>query len=110
MRARIQVAGGTHGDLLALRDWLAGTPEFHDRVTFELPGAQPGEKGGLATVVLVSLGAGGTSPLAESVSAWLDRRDAEVTVLLTAPDGGTAELTRGRVTCDYPTASGRARC
>ena len=96
MRARLQVAGGTHVDLLALRDWLAGTPEFHERVTFELPGARPGEKGGLATVVLVSLGAGGASVLAGSVSAWLDRREAEVTVLITAPDGGTTELTPTR--------------
>lgn len=94
MRARLRVSGGTHLDLLSLRDWLAAVPEFHDRVTFELPGARPGEKGGIATVVLVALGPGGTPLLAGAVSGWLERRESELGVEITAPDGVVTELGR----------------
>jgi hypothetical protein len=95
VRARLRLSGGTHLDLLALRDWLAAVPEFHDRVTFDLPGARPGEKGGIATVVLVALGPGGASALACAVSAWLEGRESEVGVEITAPDGVVTELGRG---------------
>jgi hypothetical protein len=95
VRTRLRVSGGTHADLLSLRDWLAVVPEFHDRVTFDLPGARPGEKGGIATVVLVALGPGGPPALAEAVSGWLERRESEVGVEITAPDGTVTELGRG---------------
>lgn len=87
MRARIRIAGGSHSDLLSLRDRLAAAPEFHDRVTFELPGARPGEKGGIATVVLVALGPGGMPALTGAVSGWLEGRESELGVEITAPDG-----------------------
>jgi hypothetical protein len=92
VRARIRVSGGTHVDLLSLRDRLAATPEFHDRVTFELPGAQPGEKGGMATVVLVTLSPGGPSALVGAVAEWLDGRESDVAVEITAPDGAVTEV------------------
>jgi hypothetical protein len=92
VRARLRVSGGTHVDLLSLRDRLAETPEFHGRVTFELPGAQPGEKGGIATVVLVALGSGGAPALVGAVASWLDRQESDVSVEITAPDGVVTEV------------------
>ena len=96
MRARLRISGGAHVDLLSLRDRLAETPEFHDRVTFELPGAQPGEKGGIATVVLVALGPGGPPALVGAVADWLDRRESDVAVEIITPDGVVTEVVRTR--------------
>jgi hypothetical protein len=94
VRARLRLSGGTHADLLSLRDWLAAVPEFHDRVTFELPGARPGERGGIATVVLVALGQGGPPVLTGAVSGWLERRGPGLGVEITGPAGDVTELGR----------------
>ncbi len=50
----------------------------------------------MATVLLVVQGPGGAPALTDAVSAWLDRRERDVAVEITAPDGGVTEITASR--------------
>jgi hypothetical protein len=98
VQARLQVVGGTHADLVALREWLAREPAFRGKVGVEEPIVDRDTMGGLAEILVVGVGAGGTlTVLAGSVSVWLEQRRSDISIEVTNPDGSTAKITaKGR--------------
>jgi membrane-associated two-gene conflict system component 1 (EACC1) len=75
--------------LRSLLDWLGLESTLRGRIELAMPMPQPGQMGGVADVLLVALGGGGSvTALMTSLSAWFKQpRRSDVTVTVSLPDG-----------------------
>ncbi|MGW5517160.1 effector-associated constant component EACC1 [Nocardia africana] len=81
---------GDADELFGLLEWLNDDDELRGRVRRPSTPIRPGEMGGVADVLVVTLGAGGVaSVLAQSLTAWFTHRRSDITLTLTA---GETEL------------------
>ncbi|WP_030154700.1 hypothetical protein [Glycomyces sp. NRRL B-16210] len=94
MDAEIAVHGtdDTHGELAALLDWLDHEDEFRGRVRFAPAEIKPGELGGLETLLLAAIAAGGLDVLGRTIVGWLQTRRSSIEVTVTAPDGSGLQI------------------
>ncbi|MGW3209169.1 effector-associated constant component EACC1 [Streptomyces sp. NPDC001135] len=91
LHLRLQVSAepgvGTGTYLGSLRDWLAAEEALRGRVELLARTPQPGRTGAAPDVLAVALGSGGAGAVpAQSVSAWLVQRRADVTVHVSRSD------------------------
>lgn len=89
MDAEIAVHGtdDAHGELASLLDWLDHENELRGRVRFAPAEIKPGELGGIETLLLAAIAAGGLPVLGQIIVGWLQTRRSEIEVTVTAPDG-----------------------
>lgn len=105
MNVTVTLPGADADELRSLYRDLSHEFDLRGRITFQESATPSGHLGGIADVLVVTLGSSGAGvTLASATVAWVRNRASDVVCKLTREDGSTAELSAKRIrNCDTAT-------